>query len=437
MLLNEKRRKLARPAWSGFVRVSVAMGAAVLLAAPLMTRFALAGPDDEDQRARERERQRDRDREAGERERIERREREERVRGERAEEHRRRDEESAQREREERIHHLERALAEARERREKGRGSDDEIAGLGRELDRVRSSGRRERTERREVHSFRRPVASEEQRDLIREQMALLDEALEQEAIRRDAGASEPERFIDLRMRRLQLERELIHHLPERGAEELERERGIVREQIEMAAEAAARVEQQSNFLGKPGEALEFKMRLLGLKRELAALNAPQREVRVFRREVIEGHPREGGLEREHAEQRERMEQEHREHRERHERAVAEAEERARRAHEQAERRMQEAMAGRRRQAARGRELPNPDAQRDRAMANEKRALEAEKVAEMQRKRAQEQVRLAEEQQAELKAALEAERNRRAALEKELNALRERLKALEKKTDSN
>lgn len=427
MLLNTKKTVSACPSWMGFVCGSVAMGAAAWLALPSMSLVAFAGPDDEDRKPRER--QRDMDREVEERERIERREREERSRIGRAGDPRRRDEAAAQREREERIHHLERALAEARERRENGRGSDDEIAELERQLDRARSSGRRVRMERREVHAFRRPDSSEEQRDLIRQQMELLDEALKQEEIRRNAGAVDHRRFLDLRTQRLQLERELIHHLPERGPEELERERGIVREQIEMAAEAVARVEQQSQFLGKPGASLEFKMRLLGLKRELAALNAPQREVRVFRREVFEGHPREEAarrpeeMEREHAEQRERMELEHRE---RHERAVAEAEERARRAHEQAERRLQESVA--KKEAVK---------QRDLAVEQEKRAAEAGKVAELQRKRAEEHARLAEKQRAELKAELETERNRRAALEKELKALRERLKALEDKKTAN
>ncbi len=427
-------------------RAAAFLSGAMLLAVAMTSPDAVAGPNDEERRPRggERHRDRDPDRELEARERAE---REERRRVERHEAERREDEAAARRQREEQIHRVERALAEARERRKNGRGSDAEVAELERELEKMHAGGRRIRTERREVRSRRGPEFQEEQRELIRRQIELVAEALEEQERRRAAGAADAARVNELRLMRFQLERELIRHSPEEEEHKLERERDLLREQIELLAVEVDRQEARSKFVDQPGASFDLRMRLLGLQRELAALQAPGPEVRVIHREFVEVHSSGDGVDdpfgAEMREQRELHERRVVEQRERHERAVAEARERARQMHEQAERRMRGGNAGGRERRGDG----GPDVrvqaaereavmQRDRAIENEKRAVEAEQVAVMQRKRAEEAVRIAEAQRAELKAALEAERKRHAAMEKELKALRERVKAMEQKKNS-
>jgi len=412
MLLNRNRKISARPSRSGFVCASVALAFAGMLTLPSMTFVAVAEPDDDEQEERK---ERDhKERETRERRNREDREQEHRVRRERGQSRQRPEPgQPGDRGRIEAIEKLERALDKARERRERGVGSDAEIQELERALRGLREAPARGRFETHETQVIRRADATEEQRDLIRQQIALLDEALEREEVKQRAGGSDAERVSELRMQRLQFERELIRHAPERGEREINRERDIVRQQIEIATRDLERMERLSEFMDKPGASFDVKMRLLGLKRELAELNAPKREIRIIRRE---SHDRHG-----EARSQVEMEMRHRGHLERHERAVREHQERSRQLHEQAERRMEEARKSRERSI--GNRRGGPDARaREQSERERAEALEREKI--IQRERAMANEKQAREQRARLERMLEEERKRREDLEAELKRLR-------------
>lgn len=384
MVLNLKKLASARPVW-------VAAVCAAVVAAHSTVHVAFAEPDDDDDKEERKPRVRERGDGGDERKRIERELRERRERS--------LNEDPDDRRRDEEIHRLERALDEARERQKKGGRSGGEIEDIEHRLRELRGPRRRGHVERREVRIVRRSDALAEQRELIQQQIALLDEALEQQEIRREAGSVDAGRLSDLRMQRLQFERELIHHSAERGEREWERERDIVREQIEIVAQGLKRLEARSQFLDKPGEGFELKMRLLGLRRELAGMNASTQEVRIHRREIHETRGAHG-----------EFDEQHREYMERHERAVLEHQERAQRLHEQADRRMKEAMETRERQLRSRREGAG-------SAAKERQAGEA--------------------QRAKLERLLEEERERREDLEAELKELRNLLNKQRKEKAKN